>query len=459
MYLFLQNIMKKTIQRLIWGILCFGFITLQAWSFVSANLTPSEQTLIDGFIERRANTVSETKASNKAIRIQDRIEYTLQVTTPNNFTLDVLQYIDTVLNQYIRTTSVITITPSTPVVTTPSSPTAQPTPTTTAPQDISILTAIQDFDKNREMVLLAWEQKQIVAEFELNARLEPFILEDITLKSSISDIQNTIAQIHLYDENGSKLWSDRADTSWNFDFKNLNYTLEQWKTKVYAVVDTMMVWFNGNGKDDLVVLTLQVTEGQARGEFSSTKYSLSRSDSSKKITIQTVLIQSIEFVSQAQWIRVDTQLTNGDNTLAILEIQTTNSNNQEVNSPRDLDILLKTLQIEISDNTVGDSASNSLVLERLDTNSRQIMWIIVGDQVTFTFDESNNTWLIENWESAWYKIVAENVQLSSSQWESVRVEINNAREAVSYRSSDSASSIFSKNSSTNSFIQSDSLGD
>jgi hypothetical protein len=444
--------MRKTIQRLLWVVLGLGFIALQAWSLVSANLTSSEQTLIDGFIERRADSYSQNEASSKAISIQERIAYTLQVITPNDFTLDILQYIDVVLNQYILTTPILIITPSTPVVTVPSIPVP-------LAQDSSLLTLIENFDESREVVVLAWEQQQVVAEFELNARLEPFVLEDITIGSSVSDIQNTIAQLHLYDENGSKLWSDRADSSWNFDFKNLGYTLEQWTTKVYAVIDTMIVWYNGNGQNDLVALTLQVTDGEARGEFSSTKYSINQSNTSKTITIQSVLIKSVDFISEAEWVRVDTQLTNGNNTLAILEIQTADSSNQEVDSSRDLDVLLDTLQIQISDNTVGDSATNSLVLERLDTNWKRIVWTVVGDQVIFTFDDDDTAWLIQNWESAYYRIVAENVQLSPSQWESVSIEISNAREAVIYHSSDPSSSLFGKNWNKNFFIQNSSLSD
>lgn len=449
--------MKKTIQRLLWIILSLSFIVLQAWSLVSADLTTSEQTLINGFIERRADSHSESETSRKAVAIQDRIEYSLQVVTPNQFTLDVLQYIDAVLDQYIITSPVLTITPSTPVVTVPT-PSTQAPQTVTPVQDESILTLIENFDENREVVLLAWEQGQVVAEFELNARLEPFVLEDITLKSSSSDIQNTISQLHLYNENGVKLWSDRADSSWLFDFKNLDYTLQQWTTKIYAVIDTMIVWYNGNGQDDLVALTLQVTAGEARGEFSSTKYGLTKSNPSKTITIQSVLIQSVDFISEVAWARVSTQLTNGNNTLAILAIQTDDSNNQEVSSPRDLDILLDTLQIEVSDNTIGNSATTSLVLERLDSNWNKVMWTAIGNQVTFAFDD-DRAWLIQNWEIAYFRIVVEDVQLSPSQWESVSIEISNAREAITYRSSDPSSSVFINNANQNLFIQNNSLSD
>lgn len=450
--------MKKAIHTLLWITLWLSFIALQAWSLVSANLTSSEQTLIDGFIQRRAQSHSASETSSKAILIQDRITYTLQVSTPNDFTVDVLQYIDNALDTYVLTSPVGTVTPSTPVVTTPSVSTTSPQQPSTSTQDLSIRSIIQEYDDSREIVLLAWEQRQVVAQFELNARLEPFVLEEIILKSSESNIQNTISQVHLYDEAGYKLWSDRADSTWVFEFKNLNYTLEQGSTKVYAVMDTMIVWYNGNGQDDLVALTIQVIGGEARGEFSSTKYSIARSNTSKQITIQSVLIESLEFLSQAQWVRVNTQLTNGTNTLAILEIQTADSNNQEINSPRDLDVMLDSIQIQVSDNTVDKSATNSLVLERLNRNGEKIMWTVIWEDVTFMFGE-DIAGLIENWETAYFRIVAENVQLNPSQWESVRIEITTASEAIMYRSSDPRSSVFDKNANENLFIQNTSLSD
>jgi hypothetical protein len=59
-------------------------------------------------------------------------------------------------------------------------------PTVTSPTSAAnsiVYSAIQSFDEDEEVVLLAGLQGQVVAVFELNARLEDFELENLTLDS------------------------------------------------------------------------------------------------------------------------------------------------------------------------------------------------------------------------------------------------------------------------------------
>lgn len=434
--------MKNTIKKwILLGIIC-SMLLVQSWSQVSANLTTSEQSVISTYVQKRSVRQTPSTLSTKAIRIQDRITYTLENFDINEFTSDILNYIDTALNIYIttpNTTNTITVT----TTTTSNLPSA---PHSTQESNDSILSQIQQFEEDREALILAGTQDQVIAEFELTARLENFILENLTLQSEDNTIENSVSQLHLYNEQGIKLWSDRPNSEWKFEFKTLNHKLLQWTTKLYAVVDTMIVGYNWNSQDDSVEFTLRISEWEAKWEFSSTKYAIGNGARSLPITIQSVLVDMIEFVDEWEWARVSTTLTNWANTLAIIKVSTLESSNNEFNAPRDLDTILQTLTVQVSDNTVGNSARDSLVLRRLDRNWSDIQWTTNwSDSVTFTFDADDTASLITNGGSAFFRVEATNVKLTSSQWDSVRLELTQAREALTYMSSDTRSSTFTTN--------------
>jgi hypothetical protein len=270
----------------------------------------------------------------------------------------------------------------------------------------------------------------------------------------------SIAQLHLYTEQWVRLWSDRPNSQWQFEFKTLNTLLRQWTTKLYAVIDTTIVWYNGGSQDDSVEFTLRISDGEAKGVFSSSTYEVGIWARSLPISIQSVLIDMIEFVDAWAWARVTTTLNNWTNTLAILKITTVESNNNEFNSPRDLDTILDTLTVQVSDSTVGESAKNSLVLRRIDDNWNNILWTTDGsDDIVFVFDNTDSSSRIDNWSTAYYRIEATNVQLNSNQWESVRIELNQAKEAITYSSSDTKSSIFTKNNNALFVISGDQITD
>lgn len=455
--------MKSYIKQWILLGILWGIVMLQSVSSVSANLTISEQSLINTYIQRRSTRYTPAVLSTKALRIQERIQFTLTTSSVNDFTTDILTYIDDKLDGYTMVSPNTptpwspVITPTTPATTTPSQP------WTSTPSQIpntTIRTAIQEFEDDREVVLLAWMQNQVVAEFELNARLENFMLEELTIQAWDSAIDQSVSQLHLYTEQWVKIWSDRPNNQWEFEFKALNHLLEQWTTKIYAVMDTMMVGYNGNSQNDKLEFSLRIIQWEATGEFSSTTYQVWMGKRSMLITIQSVLIEMIEFVDSWEWARVNRALSNGENTLGIIKISTANSQNNETSLPRDLDIILKSLTLQINDNTVWSSARNSLVLRRLDRNWNDIAWTVVWDDtVTFNFDTDDQWSLIDNWTTAYYRVTATDVQLSPAQWESVRLELEDARVAITYTSTDPRSSTFTRNANEFFLISSEQISD
>ena len=446
--------MKKSIFISILSLLVVPYVSFAA-------LTTSEINVIETYVQNRSQQYTPNQLSTRSQRIINRIEYTFEVTRLNEFTTDILTYISQILESFVIDTTSTS-------VSTPDSQTSNTTPTSNQPlsspllpqANSSIASAIASFDDNEDVTILAWEQSQVVALIELNARLEPFELETIELIATNSSIQSYISQFHLYTSDGIHLTSDRpnSDGSISFDLSP-SYRLEQWTTDLYVVIDTWIVGFNGNANQDSIDFELRISWWEASWVFSSNSYTFDSWIISETIAIQSVLITDIRFVASSEWARVSSTLTNGENTLAIIEITTAESQNNELSSPRDLDIILNSLQLDISDNTVWASARNSVILERLDRQWNEIEWMVESwDTVSFNFDSNDSSALITNSEIAVFRIVAENVQLDNGNW-SVRVEINNARNAISYRSSDDATSTFVRNTNENSIVSSMQISD
>lgn len=402
-----------------------------------ADLTTTQQFTIQATISSRADRQSESTVDNQITKVQNKIAVLLNTNTLNTFTTDVLMYIYDSLEE-LR-----------PVQDIEDDDEATEAPqdedeTTTPWVDSSILSLIAQYDTDMESVVLAGDQSRIIAEFELLARLEPFELEDLEIQASLASLDGVIAQMHLYDQDGVLLASDRPNSDGLFDFTiSADYTLPIGTTKIYAMVDTMVVGYFGNSDQEKFEFTLRISAGEAQWVYSSTAYSLAQSDISDSISIQSVLVSDILLVDESLWARVSTQLTHGTNTLGILEITTADSPNKNTTTPQDLDIILDSLTIELSDNTVSNSVIGSIRLERLDRSAQAIQGVTAwNDQVIFDLSGSQDAHLIANWETAIYRILGD-VSLTANQWESVKISINDLRSwALEYRSSDDESAVF-----------------
>lgn len=85
---------------------------------------------------------------------------------------------------------------------------------------------------------------------------------------------------------------------------------------------------------------------------------------SPTITLSPVGVDSVQFIDNRNGYRADSYLSSSQTTLGIVEITT-----PEVVSRFDQNIVLDTLTVRVSDNTIARQVANNLRIERLDNQS------------------------------------------------------------------------------------------
>lgn len=392
------------------GIVAFFFSSL-IWH-VSA-LTPEEQNTVDRIITRRH---AHQPASVLAVRTQKILDRVNEIQQRARLTAEawaLLNYVE------IRLTNILNALENKPLIPISSTPTDTILPAwqITFPTTLSVPERI---DTNP--LLIWWTVSPLFREIEYSVTLEPMSITDVTFQVNHDLIENRVREFALYDEHW-KFISSTTPTNWRtITFDNLNLRREIGSHSFYLSVLT-------HSNDDAytsspVNFTLSLDTIWAKWFYSNDTIRAShQTNNSPSITISPVGMGTVQFVDAWNWYHPDTYLTYSETILGLLEITT-----PLIQSNYHQNILLDTLTIHLTDNTVTRQVANNLRLERLDIQwSTPLVGNVQWNDITFPLSSrGNDNNRIEQWQKAYFRVFAD-IALNNWIYESVQISVPNLK--------------------------------
>lgn len=242
---------------------------------------------------------------------------------------------------------------------------------------------VREFERGPSL-LLAGVRSFPVSQFVITAQLEDVHLQEITVTSNISFLDQVLKSVRIYDSNGNFVAEDIPQW-WSIYFSNLDYKLTRWSHTLYLVLMPFPVWYQKVWPQKSI-FSLHLTVTKARGLTSQRDLNLwLDSINTEELTIAPSKITWLRFVSSFGWTSVDTSLSDGiENTLGILHITaTTTANTNSINgSP--LATVIRQLVFNVQDNTEAKNIASTLRLKRINGKDTDgIAWSLAGSVITF----------------------------------------------------------------------------
>lgn len=370
--------------------------------------------------------------------VQDRIQnlrQTVQLTTLQRFVLD-----------YLAERITITLSPNT-VGTWAQGTWAQTSAPTVVDNTPSVTTSttsyppinVREFERWPSL-LLAGVRSFPVSQFVITAQLEDVLLQEITVTSNISFLDQVLESVRIYDSNGNFVAEDIPQW-WSIYFSNLNYKLKKWSHTLYLILMPFPVWYQKSWPQKSI-FSLHLTVTKARGLTSQADLNLGLdSINTEELTIAPSKITWLRFVSAFGSTSTDTSLSNGiENTLSILQITATTTANTNSANGAPLATVIKQLVFNVQDNTEAKNLASTLRLKRINGKDTDgIAWSVVGN--TITFDLTQLAWgdnILQNKVSGGFELLGTPI-LNTTTRESVRIDLINLDDGgIVYSTDDSA---------------------
>lgn len=298
---------------------------------------------------------------------------------------------------------------------------------------------VREFERGPSL-LLAGVRSFPVSQFVITAQLEDVQLQEITVTSNISFLDQVLKSVRIYDSNGNFVAEDIPQW-WSIYFSNLNYKLARWSHTLYLVLMPFPVWHQKVWPQKSI-FSLHLTVTKARGLTSQADLNLGLdSVNTEELTIAPSKITWLRFVSSFGGTSVDTSLSDGiENTLGILQITaTTTANTNSVNgSP--LATVIRQLVFNVQDNTEAKNLASTLRLKRISGKDGDgILWSVIDNVVTF--DLTQFAWwdnILQNDLLGGFELIG-SPTLNTTTKESARINLINLDDAgITYSTDDPA---------------------
>lgn len=387
-------------------------VGLSSISYTQA-FTSEQQTIIDRVVTRRHARQPASVLESRTQKILDRINDLQMRARLTAEAAEILNYVE------IRLTNIINALHDRPLIPTTSNTNTTTAPSTTTSTFPSTLSIPQRFDTNP--LIIAGTTSPLFQEIRYSISTEPMIIDEVSLRVSRDNIQDRVSEFALYDENGNFVAST-VSTYWRLiTFDGLNLTRDPWSHRFYVAL-------RARSNDDVyapsaINFSISLQTISAEGYYSRSDISPNiQSNNTTNVTISPVWIESVQFLDTRNGYRTDTFLSNGENTLGILEITTPN-----VQSRYQQDLVLDTIKVEVLDNTVSRQIAYNLRIERLDNqSSTSIAWNVQWSTVTFSLNSLWTSSLIEQWQTAVFRLSVV-PSLDSNSRESVQLNIRDLK--------------------------------
>jgi len=279
-------------------------------------------------------------------------------------------------------------------------------------------------------------------QFEFSVSSEPMRISSFTLRSNISNLDEVLDEVGLYDENG-RLIATATPINNLVTFRNINTQLEIGSHEWYLAALPQLIGRNYPGV--MSTFTLSYNSIDAEGIYTRRAITPTiQTTVSTTITVAPVAITEVRFVNSRSSYHTDNYLIDGQTTLALLELETADTTNTDAarGYSTNIDTVLNTLTVVVNDNTRAGDVAQRLRLQRIDTNSSTIAGSVNGNTVTFYLNQlGSSREYIDAGDTAVFRITAD-INLDSSRSESVQLRIINLQNGgITYHSSDDTSTI------------------
>ena len=253
----------------------------------------------------------------------------------------------------------------------------------------------------------------------------------------IRDSPEYANQIALYDESWAFIASTYI-TSDTVTFDNLSLEKKPWSHQLYVYllpivndVQTPYPPISFTLSSYWLVAKWAITWSKVTKTWSISTHLVST------VTIAPVAINTVQFVNSWNGYTTNTILTQGQNTLWLLEITSpTNVNTYS------RDIIIDQITVTVNDSTTARNVASLLQIERIDNGSNETVFGAVnGNTVTFTLNTNSDLSTLQQWQNAVYRFVA-TLSLDPSVRESIELTINNLKNGwVVYHSKETPTAI------------------
>lgn len=326
-----------------------------------------------------------------------------------------------------------------------------------------------DTETDQESNVLGNTTSSYVASYELTANNEDVKLEKVVITADETTnpvwFESAVSEIVLFDEDGDEIGRESV-TSDVTTFDTFDYVVEEWSENIYVKVITRKIGKDAAGQFNDIGYKLELTVTEAEWDESGKDVVVTSINSdgqvgdSKVFAVVPVRVSAISFVDSYGWEEVADNLTNGENTVAIIAVTTDSSSNTNSTDGSSLKTELENMELTFAtDATTYDTGTDivngditALTVERIDgTTSAQTVAKSDGTALADN-DNLNTTGInlfkgvalgsdeeIDNSTTAYYVVKATFSGLSSTLNKYVQLKLENLDTAsnVEYSSDDS----------------------
>ncbi len=342
------------------------FIMSLASARANSDLTASQihmvEQAVDKKISENLNKLNQDSIHTILTKI-DTIQMTARLTQLASYTLEYLEYSLKELLEpiVINTSGMINFSTGN-----------QPTNN----QQISIINPWLSYIRGPKTIL-AGQESQIVARYELSALYEDILVKDFVISSSYP-IDEVIESVQIYNNSGVKIaqWYPVQN---QIIFNNQDILLHQGSHAWYMTITPRKVWYNGSSLSN-INYQLQLSITRAIGQTSTDQVSITTSSqTSDSITIYPFIFTAATLTNNRNGNTTDLLLNNGVTRVAILRFSINTSKNTTTNN-QSLKAILSEVSLALGNNIAG--TINTITIRNIN-GWTAVNGIINNGKVTF----------------------------------------------------------------------------
>ncbi len=290
------------------------------------------------------------------------------------------------------------------------------------------------WDKN----ILAWTTSHPLFKYEIIAKLEWAMIEDMSFVSSIQDLERAVDKVLIFDENWVLLWESRPQNN-RVTFNNIDRKIDKGQTDLYVLLSTKAIWYNSSAPQS-TTFWFNFAIDNAYGLVSGNTLPVTAHSTSETVTIVPTLVTDVRLTDQRNNRIADTRLFAGENDLAILVLWSQVWQNTTTDSWRTLNTYLERVSFLVQDNTTLWNVAYNMFLTPLD-GWDSIQWNFQNwSEVVFDLSGLWNDALISDSEESAFMISAEIPNLDPINQESVSIQLVSTDSWwIAYKTSDPTS--------------------
>ena len=283
---------------------------------------------------------------------------------------------------------------------------------------------ISDNDKN----ILADTTTDFIASFEIKATDENIIVKELTIDTYIdwinTDLSDYIEKLYIYADDKITLLADEFVTDSNIEFTNIDHTIWQTTSNIYIKAKLKKIWdtetYTSSETQTWFTLWIDITNAlwinsswTIVGWDWNNNISISNPISAfwtKLSNIVATKLTDVSLLSEYNWTSVSANITNWNNTLAILKISAaSSSNNTTIGNNINAVIRDIIFDIDSNDQIWWDLNISNIKIEKIWWSWHAVWflnWTLNNEKILFTWYElSKLASDIElNWNDTYFKI-------------------------------------------------------